>query len=372
MSDSPLDITGTFRVLLEEYDRRGMLEQLGNDWLAKNPAIQDYSFSGLDAGVGEAIKNTPIGKSGIDNDALLRKVAEFSKPQREEAITTQRARQWRGVLDGSFSSALVIPDTDTPENSKVLVLERQRAIGAGYGSPGGLLDQEGDDFTPLREWEEEFGELIETDAQRDTLQSLLKKEHFQPLFSCRDDAHVIERGWGKCINATAHVLLLPEALRKPATELFNQLSQSRKSGFETKGCRLFSLKDLPQILGQYHYGHEAFGSLVGAQITLMDSGVKATDYNVIDHVSQKQLAGVAQKMRLTTDDLRALYANVLIAYEKGTLASPGEKPTELCPTDIQYVNAFRTREAMPLINADSAEKSGTIHSLAAERYSRLT
>lgn len=337
-----------------------------------NPAFND-TFTKGGKGIGRFIKE----HDNPELDSALQTAAKATRDLRELQMLCQENRETLGIANGSFASAFVIPDIAHPQNSQVLVIQRNRTIGAGLGSPGGFLEAEDNgNFTPKREWFEELEEVINNNPlteQRDSdlafLNELIQEQHFVPLFHCRDDRHVIERGWGAPVDANAHTLIIPEHMREQAETFFHRLTQLQKNEaardeagniIETKGVELLRLKDLPEHLADFHYGHEAFGALLGAQLSLetaaKESKTMITDYDTLEQCSAEQLDALATRMGLQPQDLRELYNQTLNAWRDGELVESGAKPG-IGFSDEDYREAYETlhTETLKHVDATTAE-----------------
>ena len=65
-------------------------------------------------------------------------------------------------------------------------------MGGGFGAFGGFIETtDRGDYRPKRELVEELSELAETQEQKDFIKRLAKEMEYQPMFTTRDDQHMI-------------------------------------------------------------------------------------------------------------------------------------------------------------------------------------
>lgn len=258
-------------------------------------------------------------------DAMLQAAAACSAHARRLDLLQEGRTSDR---EGSFAY-ITIPDAQHPEESLVVKVHRHTKTGRGIGSLGGLLETwDNDDVRPKRELIEELIDDYEMDAALEAdAREVIEAMDMVPLFTARDDAHAIHRGWGYTVDAHAHMAIIPPAMMDKARDVFLRLQQATpKSAAETYGLEVMTLKELPTRVPEYFYGHEAFGDMVAAQVAFDRAGI---GFDVLSHyraTNPQALEWMAKKMFLRESDLVNMHQRVCEDARAGQLESPGDRP----------------------------------------------
>lgn len=287
-------------------------------------------------------------ENGTALDAHLRQAAALSAPLRQAALARGRAADRQGVF-----TTIVLPNRENPAESLVVKVQRSAAVGAGFGTFGGIVEPGEYDGTAtglinalLRECREESREVMDigTSAQ---LLAVLQRAHTVPLFTCRDDSHVIDRGWGWTVDANAHVSVVDDPndqmaligmLRlcgiAPDQHIGNTAQRQAAQAAETVGLALFSLRHAPRALAslvavesapdsivKHHYGHEALGEIAAVEKALQ---LSSSDYPVRAHyLAEPQIIPfVAGKMRIKQQSVLDLLQQVADGKSGGGIHVP--------------------------------------------------
>lgn len=320
-------------------------------------------------------------KSDPELDTRLLAAAALSAPAREQALLQDRVSNKQGAFTN-----FIYADAQDPFASKIYKVIRAPQIGSGNGAWGGL--KEGEDVnvgvTVNREVYEEVIDAVKlllktgggesgaalekafdaslkaafdagkppsagveefiaglggnaalqarvqafADLANDLIADLVAADK-QKLFTNRDDAHAIERGWGFRVDAFAHVA----GISKTTAEKFDRLqgevealkAEAASGGLsgiagEMQGIAVYTLADAPQQVAKNHYGHEGLAEIAGfarlarAQVADFDTQAlwqKFADSGAVD--------ALAVKMRLKPDQMKQVYDKIVQQAEEGYL-----------------------------------------------------
>ncbi len=289
----------------------------------------------------------PIKENYPELDEKLFAAAELSKDARKKAIAEgkfESTYDTEGKLNrqGSFFYSFFIANNNNPLESKIMVLHRKPKIGKGLGAVGGLIESSDRTIDPEREIREELGELCETEEEKLTLKKIIDKIKRQRVFSCQDDAHVINRGWGFRVKAHAFVGS-PIDLNQDDIKFLQTLpSRNPKNTEESEVAKaeLIMIKDIPARTAEFFYGHEGFLPPL-MLVAMREAGIKITEANdPMNLYNEEQLGIIARKMDTTVEVLRATYQ----AVKEQDIA-------HFTPVDIQKIaDSLKTRVENPVID----------------------
>jgi hypothetical protein len=308
-------------------------------------------------------------KSDPALDAKLLQAAALSAPAREQALLESRAADKQGAFTN-----FIYADPDDPQESKIYKVIRAPQIGSGNGAWGGLKEGEDVDVsvTVNREVYEEVIDAVKLllktgggaegpalekafDASlkaafdnrqppsagvtnfiaglgadpalqarvaafaalaNDLIDDLVAADK-QKLFSNRDDAHAIGRGWGFRVDAFAHVAGISKATAEKFDRLQGEVETLKKEAVaqgltgvagEMQGIAIYTLAEAPQQVAKNHYGHEGLAEITGfarllkSQDPAFDTGAlwqKFSGSGAID--------ALAKKMRLKPEHMKEVY-----------------------------------------------------------------
>lgn len=335
-------------------------------------------------------------KSDPALDAKILKAAALSAPAREAALIENRVSDKQGAF-----AHFIYADGEDPSQSRIYKVIRAPQIGGGTGAWGGL--KEGEDVnvgvTVNREVYEEvidavklllktqgqgaleksFDENIKAafdarkplsdgvasfiaqlsgnpalqstvqgfaDQANDLISDLVAAEKHK-LFTNRDDAHAIERGWGFKVDAFAHVASISRETADKFDAFHNSVEALKKQAVaaglsavagEMQGVSTYTVKDSPANAATCHYGHEGLAELAGFALLIRE---KSPAFDAEALWQQAKDAGttatLAKKMRLTEEALHETYTK---------LTSGTKDPDSyLGFADDDYRGAFKLKRA---------------------------
>ncbi len=324
----------------------------------------------------------------------------LSAPAREAVLAANRTSN----RDGAFTNFIYF-DPAMPSASKIFKVMRAPHVGGGIGAWGGLRDD--DDVNVFSTVDREvFEEVIDAvklliklhdasggtenafdqhladarakkeplsngvksfiaslPAEQDTLrdsvmdlagkaQSLITdlvaaKKH--KLFTCRDDAHAIKRGWGFRVDAYAHF----SPISKHTAEAFEDIERYVRNlkkiaeaqgipgvGGEMTGIAIYTLKSSPERVKESHYGHEALAEIIGFASLAMQSPHANPNGIWEDFRKSGAVDVLATKMRLQPEALKDIYDKAL--------ASNILREDFITIPDDEYKKAYAAKTAQPL------------------------
>lgn len=299
---------------------------------SNNPPFYPQTEEWLDFFFVQKDQCTPL------NDILL-EAASWSAGERRNTLAPGRVADRQGVF-----STIILPDFDNPGQTLIIKIRRNASVGAGFGTFGGIIEltEASDTVTDLlmplmREVAEESHEVLRDKAAR--FVQLLQTGITLPLFKCRDDTHVIDRGWGWCVDANAFATVVTDpAAQQEIIAMLQEINVTkdkhlRDAGeiIETDGIAVFSLDQAPKalasVIGNPHapsnttahfYGHEALGEISGLEKAFAVLGI---NYPVRDHYFNTPgiVDFIAPKMGIAVASVTNLM-DMVLAAPNGTLA----------------------------------------------------
>lgn len=286
------------------------------------------------------------------NDALLQ-AAALSAPERRRALAPFREADRQGTF-----TTIILPNLENPGETLIIKMRRNASVGAGFGTFGGIVEAHEASNTAedlkaplMREVYEESHEVLRDKAAR--FVELLQAGTTVPLFKCRDDTHVIDRGWGWCVDAHAFATIVTDpAAQQEIIAMLAALDittnkQLRNEGeiIETDGIAVFSLDQAPRalasIIGDPHapsnttahfYGHEALGEIAGLERCFAKLGIHYPVRNhyfstpgVTEFIAPKMGIAQADVVSLLDDTLHALPGTFTVVPDSTYMAAAGAR-----------------------------------------------
>lgn len=286
-------------------------------------ALREVSKSAFWPQDGAMISFYAEAKKDPELDARLLKAAACSAEERRAALDPAAPPDRHGAF-----AHYVYADPEDPMQSMIFKVVRSGATGGGTGAWGGLCeDDDADREAALnRETDEELADALQllgapeslSQADRDAVASLtadLREARKARLFSCRDDAHVINRGWGHRVEAHAHAALITAATAQKFKALKEKIdkAQRRKSAImgETAGIAVYTAAQAPEKMKLSHYGHEAFAEML-AFGRAIHAGAGNRGLREFWHACEESGAvrDCAKRMNVRLADMQKLYETV--------------------------------------------------------------
>lgn len=291
------------------------------------------------------------------NEALLGAAAHSATARRKALIAEPRAADKQGVF-----STIVVPDYDNPGQTLIIKIRRNASIGAGYGTFGGIVEAHELHNLLLalqRERREESAEILPA-AIANTLCDIADRGPTLPLFKCRDDTHVIERGWGWTVDANAYVTVINDpadqqkikALLAAGSFAPNKMLDNPSGVRETDGLAVFTLErapeallhnvsddDAPASITAHFYGHEGLGEISGLEVAFRLLGI---NFNVRGHYFSRPaiLPYISQKMGLQPASVLGLMDVIKAVVPNNARQADGPKLPKIRPSLAAYARAI--------------------------------